>query len=223
MRSPTKLYVTVAVGLLILLTLGVTLWAQTTPISPAAAVDISALARQAAAEGIFVGDVIDAPVTVQDFTAPSNHATINTFSDLDGSWRLVFFGYLHCPDFCPLTLVDYMRVKQLLGDDAEHVDFVYISVDAARDTPAKMATYLNAFDPAFIGFSAGDAALQRIQPDYGFYYERRLGSGSQAVYTVDHSTRSYLVDRKGVLRASFAYQTPPAAVADALRWYLSHE
>jgi len=177
----------------------------------------------AVTSGVYVGQVADPPVQVQDFTAPSSFDDITRFSDLDGRWRVIFFGYMHCPDFCPLTLVDYRRVKALLGDAAEDVTFVFISVDAVRDTAAALRPYLANFDPAFVGFSADDATLSRIQPDYGFYYERRLDTGSQAVYTIDHSTRSYLVDRDGVLRASFAYDTAPRAVADALLWYLDHE
>jgi copper(I)-binding protein/peroxiredoxin len=173
--------------------------------------------------GVYVGQVVDPPVQVQDFAAPSNSDDITRFSDLDGKWRVIFFGYMHCPDFCPLTLVDYRSVKGLLGDAADDVTFIFISVDAVRDTAAALRSYLANFDPEFVGFSADDVALSRIQPDYGFYYERRLDTGSQAVYTIDHSTRSYLVDRDGVLRASFAYDTAPRAVADALLWYIDRE
>lgn len=177
----------------------------------------------AVADGVYVGQVINPPIQAQDFEAPSSHDDITRLSDLNGRWRVIFFGYMHCPDFCPLTLVDYKRVKAALGDAASEVDFVYISVDAVRDTPAALRRYLANFDAEFIGFSTDDAILSRIQPDYGFYYERRMDTGSQAVYTVDHSTRSYLLDRDGVLRASFAYRTAPRDVANALLWYLDHE
>jgi protein SCO1/2 len=177
----------------------------------------------AAADGVFVGQVAHPPLAVQDFSAPSTHPEVAALSDLNGRWRLIFFGYMHCPDFCPLTLVDYKNAKAAMGEAAEEVEFVFISVDADRDTVALMQPYLANFDPDFVGFAADDATLARIQPDYGFYYERRLGSGSQAVYTIDHSTRSYLLDREGVLRATFAYDTDPELMAAALQWYLAHE
>jgi protein SCO1/2 len=180
-------------------------------------------ALAAAAAGVYVGQVVNPPIQTQDFEVPSSHDEVSRLSDLNGKWRVIFFGYMHCPDFCPLTLVDYMRVKAALGEAASEVDFIYISVDAVRDTASALRRYLANFDTAFIGFSADDATLSRIQPDYGFYYERRLDTGTQAVYTVDHSTRSYLLDRDGVLRASFAYQTAPSDVAGALLWYLDHE
>jgi len=184
---------------------------------------LTAASLLADAEGVFVGQVAHPPLAVQDFSALSTHPEVAALSDLNGRWRLIFFGYMHCPDFCPLTLVDYKNAKAAMGEAAEEVEFVFISVDADRDTVALMQPYLANFDPDFVGFAADDATLARIQPDYGFYYERRLGSGPEAVYTIDHSTRSYLLDREGVLRATFAYDTDPELMAAALQWYLAHE
>lgn len=180
-------------------------------------------AHDAVKAGIYLGRLVDPPIQVQDFEAPGSHEEIDHLSDLDGTWRVIFFGYMRCPDFCPLTLVEYKQVKALLEDAADEVTFVYISVDAIRDTPDAIGRYLANFDPDFVGFAADDATLARIQPDYGFFYERRMDTGSRAVYTIDHSTRSYLLDRDGVLRASFAYDAEPEAIAAALQWYLEHE
>lgn len=182
-------------------------------------------ALAAVVEGVYVGQVANPSIMTQDFAVPSSHADVETLHDLNGTWRVIFFGYMHCPDFCPLTLVEYKRVKALLDEAAaaSEVTFVYITVDAVRDTPEALKRYLANFDPEFIGFTADDLTLTRIQPDYGFYYERRMDSASQAVYTIDHSTRSYLLDREGILRASFAYDAEPRAIADALLWYLEHE
>ncbi|QPC83709.1 SCO family protein [Phototrophicus methaneseepsis] len=174
-------------------------------------------------DGQYVGQVVTPPVQVQDFTAPGSDDELTRLSDTNGRWRVIFFGYMHCPDFCPLTLVDYRDVRSLLGEAADEVTFMFISVDSVRDTPEAVRQYLDHFDSAFVGFSPDDATLNRIQPDYGFYYQRRLDEGRQAVYTIDHSTRSYLLDRDGVLRASFAYDTDPQQMADALLWYLENE
>lgn len=191
------------------------------PVAKADALTTAALRADAA--DVFVGDVTNPPVAVQDFSAPSTRPNVNALSDLNGRWRLIFFGYMHCPDFCPLTLVDYKNAKAAMGESAQGVEFVFVSVDADRDTIDLMQPYLAHFDSEFVGFSASDKILARIQPDYGFYYERRLDSEPEAVYTIDHSTRSYLLDREGVLRATFAYDTDPELIADALQWYLAHE
>lgn len=177
-------------------------------------------ALQAIQDGHYVGQVVNPLIQVQDFAVPSTDETITQFSDLNGVWRVVFFGYMRCPDFCPMTLVSHHRAKVLLGDLSEQVKFVLVSVDSDRDTPDALQRYLLNFDPDFVGFSADDETLNRIQSDYDFYYERRMDAGSRAVYTIDHSTRSYLIDPDGVLRASFAYDTYPDVLAGALTWYV---
>lgn len=191
---------------------------------PAAADELTTAALTAVSEGHFVGDVTNPPVTVQDFAAPSTRPDVARLSDLNGRWRVIFFGYMHCPDFCPLTLADYKNAKAALGEAAaKEVEFVFISVDADRDSIGLMQPYLANFDPDFVGFATDDKTLARIQPDYGFYYERRMESGSDAVYTIDHSTRSYLLDREGILRTTFTYDTTPELIAEALQWHLAHE
>jgi protein SCO1/2 len=177
----------------------------------------------AASQGISLGTVINPPLLVRNFTLPASTGDNLSLYDLNGKYRMIFFGYLHCPDFCPLTMAEFKRVKQLLGEAASEVDFIYISVDGARDTPELIANYLDNFDAEFIGFSGDDATLAGIQPDYGFYYQRRLDTGSQAEYVVDHSTRSYLLDREGRLRSSFTYDTEPEVIANALRWFIENE
>ncbi len=172
---------------------------------------------------VFIGNVINPPVLLQDFEMPSSTGDNLRLTDLRGFWLVIFFGYLHCPDFCPLTLVEYERVKRLLGDNAKQVKFVYISVDGARDTPDAMRQYLSNFDNEFIGLTGDDQTLARIQPDYGFYYLRRLDGGNQAVYTVDHSTKTYIVDPNGYLVATIDYGTSTRDMTRALLWYLNLE
>jgi protein SCO1/2 len=170
---------------------------------------------------VFIGEVVDPPVVLQDFILPSSTGDDLSLHELNGRWRVMFIGYLHCPDFCPLTLSEFRRVKQYMGAQGEEVTFIYLSVDGARDTPEALRTYLDNFDPTFIGFSGDDETLARIQPDYDFYYRRRLLSGSQAVYSIDHSTRSYLIDPEGRLRTTFTYDIEPQAIAQAIQWYMT--
>lgn len=178
---------------------------------------------QSAQPDVFIGEVMNPPILLQDFEMPSSTGENLHLADLRGSWLVIFFGYLHCPDFCPLTLVEYERVKRFLGDDAERIKFVYISVDGARDTPDAMRRYLSNFDDEFIGLTGDDQTLARIQPDYGFYYLRRLDGGNQAVYTVDHSTKTYIVDPNGYLVATIDYGTSTRDMTRALLWYLNLE
>jgi protein SCO1/2 len=152
---------------------------------------------------------------LMDFTLPSSSGDPLSLSDLRGSYALVFFGYTHCPDFCPLTLAEFKQVKTILGDDADNLNFLFVSVDGPRDTPEALARFLGRFDSEFIGMSGDDATLLRIGPDYGLYYERHTDEGgASGNYPVDHSTASYLIDPDGKLRVIFSYSAEPDVVAE---------
>ncbi|MBI5671478.1 MAG: SCO family protein [Chloroflexi bacterium] len=171
----------------------------------------------AISETQYTGTEYDPPVQLSAFTMPGSRGGPISLSDLNGKWSLVFFGYTHCPDFCPLTLAEFKQVKQALGEQADEVQFVFISVDGQRDTADALRDYLARFDPAFIGLSGDDETLARIGPEYGLFYERRADTGSQANYLVDHTTRTYLVDPNGLLRVTYAYGTEPDIIAESIR------
>jgi protein SCO1/2 len=85
------------------------------------------------------GAAYDPPRSGVDFTLTDVEGEPLSTTDLEGKVVLLYFGYTHCPDFCPMTLTDFQRVKQDLGADADQVAFVMVSVDPERDTPAVMA------------------------------------------------------------------------------------
>lgn len=166
--------------------------------------------------------LIDPGREVRAFRLPSSAGGQLALEDLRGKAVLLYFGYTHCPDFCPLTLAEYKSVKAQLGELAQQVTFVFISVDGARDTAPVLTEYLARFDPEFVGFSGDDATLAQIQPDYGFYYRRRVDTTTSAAYLVDHSTRTYVIDPQGELVASFTYDTSTGDVASAMRWWIEN-
>lgn len=167
----------------------------------------------------YSGTSYDPPVVLQDFALPASTGETMSLSDLGDGWTLLFFGYTHCPDFCPTTLSEFRRIKRLMGEDAEAVNFVFVSVDAERDTPEVLARYLSAFDPTFVGLSADIETLERIKDEYGLYYALRTQdapANHPDLYPVDHTTRTFVIDPDGRLRVSFAYNTSPEIIAGQL-------
>ncbi|MBL8147844.1 MAG: SCO family protein [Anaerolineae bacterium] len=169
------------------------------------------------------GEEIVPPLQLLDFTLPASTGEDLSLSEITGrgKWTMLYFGYLHCPDFCPTTLAEFTRTQQILGDAAENVQLVFVSVDGERDTPELIAAYLANFNPAFIGLQGNDETLDAIAPDYGLVYERRTDTGSAAAYIVDHTTRTYLIDPQGRLRVSFSYDITPDEIARTIQAYMA--
>lgn len=164
----------------------------------------------------YTGTTYEPPVELDDFVMAASTGVDMNLSDFRGQYILLFFGFTHCPDVCPTTLAIFRQVKALLGDDSSQVTFLFISVDSPRDTPDVIAAYLRNFDPDFIGMSGNDETLQAIAPSFGLFYERN-DDESQINYSVDHTGRSYLIDREGRLRISYAYGTEAEIIANGIR------
>jgi protein SCO1 len=177
--------------------------------------DLSGAAQQSAD---FAGGVpIDPPQELQDFVMTANNGQPLSLSELEGRYVLLYFGYTYCPDACPMTLLKFRQVKSMLGDDADQVAFLFISVDGERDTPELLDRYLERYDPDFIGLSGDDEELDRIAPDYNLYYQRREHASSQAGYLVDHTSSKFLIDPQGRLIRIYSFTTGPEIIASEIR------
>jgi protein SCO1/2 len=127
-------------------------------------------------------------------------------ADLAGHPTLVFFGFTHCPDVCPTTLVKLAQVKR--SGALPDLRVLFVSVDPQRDTPAVLASYVHAFDPDFIGATGDAAEIARLAQKFGVAVARVALPGGD--YTMDHSAAVFLLDRRGEIVAVF---TPPFEVA----------
>jgi len=136
-----------------------------------------------------------------------------TNADLMGHWTLMFFGYTFCPDICPTSLAALKDFKaRLQANGTTPPQVVFVSVDPARDTPERMASFVAFFDPAFIGATGDDAALAPLAKNLGVHYQRLNGTDKEH-YVVDHSAGIYLIDPQGRLKAMFSWPHDAAAMA----------
>ncbi len=122
----------------------------------------------------------------------------------NGQLTVVFFGYTHCPDICPMKLADWQRVKSRLGTDAAKVRFVFVSVDPERDTPDIADRYAKQFDSTFVGLS-GDSLITAQALGAFSAAAIKEPSTSAAGYMVSHSSQVFLVDGRGRLVALYAF------------------
>lgn len=146
------------------------------------------------------------PIAPQIELIRSNNETFR-ISDQKGKIVLLFFGYTSCPDVCPTTMAELKLVMDELGDQADAIQVVFISVDPERDTPEKIQKYVERFNTEFIGLSGTVDELSAVWENYGVFREV-VESNSAFGYIVNHTARVYLIDTAGNLRLSYGFQTP---------------
>ena len=146
--------------------------------------------------------VFDPPREAPNFSLQSSAGSTLQLRDYRGKVVVLGFGFTWCTDVCPVTLATLRQARSKLGPAAADVQVVYITVDPERDDRARMKEYLHAFDPTFIGGTGGAAALAAVRKDYGIVAEKHVKGSS---YSVAHSSYTYLIDRRGQLRALMPY------------------
>lgn len=152
-----------------------------------------------------------------DFTLTGIDGRPLGLADLAGKVTLLVFGYTSCPDYCPLTMADFREAKNALGERAQDVNFLLVSVDGEVDTPARMREWLATFDAGFLGMTGSREQVRRIGEQFGLYLGMPAQVGEQTgahTALIDHSTSSFLIDRDGRLRVEFTFGTEPDVIAD---------
>ncbi|MGG5819779.1 SCO family protein [Falsiroseomonas sp. HW251] len=136
-----------------------------------------------------------------------------------GRFLLLFFGYSYCPDVCPTELGVIATAMDELGPAAARVTPVFVSVDPERDTPAQLADYVSRFHPALVGLTGTPEQVAAAARAYRVYYAK-VNRPDMSQYLMDHSSFIYLVGPDGRVRALFRPETPPEAIAQAVRGQL---
>ena len=167
----------------------------------------------------YQGVLIDPPAQATDFSLKDQYGNTFRLSEQRGEVVLIFFGYTNCPDVCPVTLSEFKRIKADLGDQADRVRFVFITVDPERDTQERMQTYMNNFDSTFIGLSGERTELEPIWKAYGVYQDRQ-DLGSAAGYLVDHSAIIYVIDQQGRWRLDYTFGMEVEKITKDLQYLL---
>jgi protein SCO1/2 len=135
----------------------------------------------------------------RDFVLTDHNGMKRSLADFRGKVVVIFFGFVHCADVCPATLMEIKHAVDQLGGDAKRVQVLFITVDPERDTPELLSKYVPAFDPGFIGLYGDPAATAKVAKDFKVFYQKVPGK-SPGSYTVDHTAGSYVYDPQGRLR-----------------------
>tara|TARA_A100001391_G_scaffold134582_1_gene93358 strand:+ start:10389 stop:10982 length:594 start_codon:yes stop_codon:yes gene_type:complete len=138
-----------------------------------------------------------------------------------GEAVVLFFGYTHCPDFCPTTLTALAQALNKLSDqEREQIRVLFVSVDPKRDTPELLAKYTAYFSPRVDGLTGDQETLRELTKRYRTTYSYGEPNESGA-YLVNHGLAMYGFDRHGKVRLFMRNDQPVEAIAEDLRALVS--
>ncbi len=158
-------------------------------------------ALAACASPTFNGVVLDPAEAAPPLRLTDSSGAPFDLAQQRGKVVLVFFGYTHCPDVCPTTLVDWRHVADSLGTKATGVQFVFVSVDPERDTPALVQRYAARFSPAFVGLTGTRPQIDSLKSAWNIAAFRDVGAAdTTSTYTVSHPSQVFVIDTDGKLR-----------------------
>ena len=146
--------------------------------------------------------MFEPPRAAPEFSLRGSDGAELTLARYRGKVVLMSFGYTHCAAVCPITLATLAEARKSLGNAADAVQVIFVTVDPERDDAARMKAYMAAFDPSFVGATGTPDALAAMRRSYGVTARKQ---GTSDGYVMDHSSSIYLIDRTGKLRAQMPY------------------
>ena len=161
-------------------------------------------------------DIGHAKSYAQDFRLTDHDGRSRTLADFRGKTVVLFFGYLQCPNFCPVTLARLAETMELLGADAKRVQVLFVTLDPERDLPPALKEYVTNFNPSFLGLYAAPAATADLALKFRIYY-RKVPGPTATSYSIDHAVFSYAYDPQGRLRLLLKDSLSAAELANDLR------
>jgi protein SCO1/2 len=142
--------------------------------------------------------------------------------DYRGRYRIMYFGFTHCPDVCPTDLaVLGQALRRFEKSDparAALVTPIFVSVDPGRDTPAVLKEYVGSFHPRLVGMTGTPRQIADMTRRYGAYFAKAPATAGGG-YNVDHIRVAELIGPQGEPIALLPYEKGADAVAAELdRW-----
>lgn len=124
---------------------------------------------------------------------------------------LISWGYTNCPDICPLTLANLNETIEYLGEDANNVQVLFVTVDPERDTAQRMNSYVPYFNESFIGLTGSQEEIEDIADSYAVtivkhpavYGRGRFDTWDR--YLMTHTNTIHLVDQNGRLFLTYPH------------------
>ena len=143
-----------------------------------------------------------------------------TSEDFRGRFQLIAFGYTYCPDICPTTLVEMAAILKQLGDQADRLQPIFVTVDPERDSAKVLKTYAEFFDPRILRLTGSPALVRRAADNFKIRYAKVREPGAEN-YAVDHSAGMILLGPDGQFIKKFAFAMPVDEIAAQISAFMT--
>ncbi len=160
------------------------------------------------------------PIVKGAFSLQSPTGATVTEQDFKGRYMLVFFGFTHCPDICPTTLLLLQNVVAKLGEDGKKLQPIFITVDPERDTPALVGDYVSHFGNGVVGLSGTPAQVKAAADNFKVYFSKVEMSDPSMGYMINHSGFIYLLGPDGQYLSHFAHDVSESDLEAGLRKFV---
>jgi len=151
---------------------------------------------------------------------PDLEGVPRALSDFNGRYVLLTFGYTHCPEVCPLSLAKTAQVRRALGEAAERVQVLFVTIDPERDTPDVLQRYVRAFDRDILALRGTPKQTQIAANSFRASFRKVPHEGG---YAMDHTMLIYLIGPDQRLKVAFPHDTPGEQILADLNTLLAGE
>jgi protein SCO1 len=161
------------------------------------------------------------PTIGGNFTLQSTAGPV-ALKDFKGRIVIIYFGYMSCPDVCPTALASMSAAIKQLNETAQaQIQPLFISVDPERDRLENLAVFSSYFYPTMLGLTGNITYLKQLTKQYGTFFQYTPLPDSKLGYTVDHTSRIFLIDTAGKLAQTVSHRATSAEILTALQKLLS--
>jgi protein SCO1 len=181
--------------------------------------DSSEVADVSGAQSVTEGTVLDQPFDKPDLVLTDTEGERYDFAEeTAGHATLLYFGYTHCPDICPLTMSNIaIAATTLTEEQRRDLRVVFVTTDPERDTPASLRSWLDAQDPDFTGLTGDFDTIQQAARSLGVHiepsYEEDNGDivsthGTQVIAFLPTDDKAHVIYTEGVTAETFERDIP---------------
>lgn len=161
-----------------------------------------------------------------EFTLQSYKGEVS-LKDYRGKVVVAYFGFLNCTEACPVSMGTIVSaIGKLTHEERDNLQAFFISVDPDRDDIASLTEFSNYYAKRFsaeknpnliMALTGTKEQIRKISDDYGVFFDLVDLEGSGLGYTVDHSSRFYMIDGDGKLLTTMNHSTTPTELAAKIR------